>query len=429
MSGNQTSVYDQKITWLKQNPALCAKPFQNLFLLQGKHGMRAIPCCNWRETTREFGLPFDQLFQEIKQDVLQGRVNNQCHVCAHSEKFNSVSERMRDSVNVLDENFNFVPDVDSCRVTLKFSNLCNLACRVCQPEFSSLLAEVMQTPAEAHFVTDVTEDSTVWPTVQQYLKDVLDKYRFVELNLTGGESMIQPGLDKFMLFLNSLGRDFSQSIILSATTNGTSINQHIIDAIPKFRKVSLNFSIDSVGDNYHYVRWPARFERIQRVLNQAVELQQQHPGKFDFNINLVIGINNVFYVDDIANYWRNWELENSLDPNFSMMYLHWPEHMAVEVVPKRYRKELQARCQAALQTVKTSQYPGWNSFRTFLLGVIDFCNSEVESENQWQEYLRTAADYDARTNCDMQNFNSRLWQILTEADQNVYAPTAVDIDR
>jgi organic radical activating enzyme len=419
-----TSVYDQKIFWLKNNPSVCGKPFQNLFLLQGPQGMRAIPCCNWREETREFGLPFDQLFQDIKQDVLQGNINSQCHVCTHSEKYNSVSERMRDSVGLLDSNFNFVPEKNSCRVTIKFSNLCNLACRACQPEFSSLLASIIDKPAGAHFVTDITEDSTVWPTVQQYVIDILDKHRFVEINLTGGESMIQPGLDRFMLFLNSLGRDFSQSVILSATTNGTSINQHIIDAIPRFLKVSLNFSIDSVGDNYYYVRWPARFERIQRVLDQAVELQQANPGKFDFNINLVIGVNNVFYVDDIAEYWHQWELDNSIDPNFSMMYLHWPPHMAVETIPIRYRSELKARCEHALQIAQSSPNSGWNSFRTFLLGVIDFCNSDVESESMWHEYLTTAADYDQRTNCSMQKFNSQLWDILTDTDYKIYQPNS-----
>lgn len=426
MSSDSTSVYDQKIIWLKNNPGLCAKPFGNLFLLQGTQGMRAIPCCNWREETREFGLPLDQLFQDIKQDVLQGKTNSQCHVCAHSEKYNSVSERMRDSVHVLDEKFNFVPKVDSCRVTVKFSNLCNMACRACQPVFSSLLSQITQQPVEDHYVTDITEDPAVWPVVQQYIIDILNKYRFVEINMTGGESMIQPGLDKFMLFLNSLGQDFSQSVILSATTNGTSINQHIIDSIPKFRKVSLNFSIDSVGDNYYYVRWPVRFERIQRVLDQAVELQQNNPGKFDFNMNLVIGISNVFYVDDIAEYWHRWELDNNLDPNFSMMYLHWPEQMAVEVIPKRYRKQLEARCLAALQIAQSSQNPGWNSFRTFLLGVIDFCNSDVELETKWQEYITTASDYDRRTICTMQEFNSRLWNILTHADQVAYLPTVVD---
>lgn len=424
INDNSASVYDQKIIWLKNNPTVCSKPFKSLFLLQGLESMRAIPCCNWREETREFGKPFNQLFQDIKQDVLEGRSNSQCHICVHSEQHNDVSERMRDSVDELDENFKFTPFRDAARVTIKFSNLCNLACRVCQPEFSSLLAEVMDEPADANFVTDITEDSKVWPVIQQYLIDMLDTYRFVEINLTGGESMIQPGLNKLMLFLNELrensNRDFSQTVILSATTNGTSINQYIIDAIPKFLRVSLNFSIDSVGDNYHYVRWPARFERVQRVVDQAVELQQANPGKFDFNINLVIGANNVFYVDDIARYWDKWSRDTGLDPNFSMMYLHWPGHMAVEVIPKRYRAQLVVRCKAALEIAEAAQRPGWNSFRTFLQGVINFCNSDTELDSEWQQYLTTAADYDRRTKCTMQQFNNRLWDILTESDQQIY---------
>jgi molybdenum cofactor biosynthesis enzyme MoaA len=428
MSNNSTSVYDQKISWLKDNPALCSKPFKNLFLLQGEQGMRAIPCCNWREETNEFGTPFGQLFQDIKQDVQQDKINSQCHVCSHSEKYNSVSERMRDSIDQIDDNFNFSTDVDYHRITIKFSNLCNLACRICSPEFSSLLAQITQQKADAQFVTDITEDSTVWPTVQQYVIDVLNKYRFVEINLTGGESMIQPGLDKFMTFLNSLDHDFSQ-VIISLTTNCTSLNQHIIDAIPKFKKVSLNFSIDSVGNNYHYVRWPARFEKIQRVLDQAVDLQKNNPGKFDLNINLVIGVSNVFYIDDIAEYWHRWELDNSLDPKLAIMYLHSPEHQAVETIPKRYRKEVKARCQAALQIAQLSENSGWNSFRTFLMGVIDFCDNDVESETRWQEYLTTASDYDRRTKCTMQEFNGRLWEILTPTDQHAYMPAMIDIDR
>lgn len=419
-----SSIYDQKIIWLKNNPTACAKPFKSMFLLQGLESMRVIPCCNWREEKKEFGIPFSQLFQDIKQDILEGRPNSQCHVCAHSEQHNNVSERMRDTIDNLDENLNFIPPHDASRVTIKFSNLCNMACRACQPEFSSLLAEVMQEPADPNFVTDITEDSTVWPIIQQYLIDMLDTYRFVEINLTGGEAMIQPGLDKLMLFLNELrensDRDFSKTVILSATTNGTSINQSIIDAIPQFLKVSLDFSIDSVGDNYHYVRWPARFERVQRVVDQAVELQKANPGKFSFNINLVIGANNIFYVDDIARYWDQWNRDTGLDPNLSMMYLHWPGHMAVEVIPKRYRSQLAARCQAALEIAEAAQRPGWNTFRTFLQGVINFCNSDAESDSEWQQYLTTAADYDRRTKSTMQQFNTRLWDVLTESDQQIY---------
>lgn len=427
MSDDSTSVYDQKIIWLKDNPALCSKPFKNLFLLQGDQGMRATPCCNWQEKTNEFGIPFDQMFQDVKQDVRQGKVNSQCHACGHSEQYNSMSERIRDSIDQLDENFNFSTDVDYHRITIKFSNLCNLACRMCQPEFSSLLAKITQQEVDAHFVTDITEDSTVWSSVQQYVIDVLNKYRFVEINLTGGESMIQPGLDKFMTFLSSLDRDLSQ-VVISLTTNCTTINQHIIDVIPKISKVLLNFSIDSVGNNYHYVRWPARFEKIHRVLDQAVNLRQDNPAKFDFNINLVIGVSNVLYIDDIAEYWHRWELDNSLDPKFAIMYLHWPEHQAVETIPKRYRKEVKTRCQAALQIAQLSKNSGWNSFRTFLLGVIDFCDNDTESETHWQEYLVTASDYDRRTKCTMQEFNGRLWNILTPIDQVGYMSAMIDID-
>ncbi len=136
----------------------------------------------------------------------------------------------------------------------------------------------------------------------------------------------------------------------------------------------------------------------------------------------------MLYIDDIAEYWHRWEIDNSLDPKFAIMYLHWPEHQAVEVIPKRYRKELKSRCLAALQIAQLSKNSGWNSFRTFLLGVINFCNSDIESETKWQEYLVTALDYDRRTNCTMQEFNSRLWDILTPTDQIVYMPAMIDTD-
>jgi sulfatase maturation enzyme AslB (radical SAM superfamily) len=421
INNDPASLYDQKIVWLKQNPSACAKPFQNLFLLQGSRGMRAIPCCNWRENDLEFGRPFSELFQEIKQDVLDQKTNSQCHVCVHSEQHNSVSERMRDSVNTLSSNLEFSPQTDSNRVTIKFSNLCNLACRSCQPEFSSLLADVLKQPALDHFVQDITDDPVIWSTVKQYLVDVLNTYRFVEINLTGGESMIQPGLDRLMEFLDSLGEDFSQRVILSATTNGTSINQMFVDAIPKFRRVFLNFSIDSVGENYHYVRWPARFERIERTVQQALDLKKANPGQFDFNINLVISVSNVFYIDSIAEYWDQWGKTHNQQPDFSIMYLHWPEYAAVEVMPKRYRLELAQRCNRALQIAQASDNPGWNTFRTFIEGLHAFCLGDSPDNNRlWNEYLTMAADFDNRTQIEMKDYNSRLWDLLSESDQESY---------
>jgi hypothetical protein len=421
INNDSASLYDQKIVWLKQNPSACAKPFQSLFLLPGQQGMRAIPCCNWREDELEFGLQYSDLFQGIKQDILENKTNRQCRVCTHSEKHNSVSERMRDTVNTLNENLEFNPHVDYARVTIKFSNFCNLACRMCQPEFSSLLADILQQPADSSFTQDITTDPVIWPVVQQYVIDMLEKHRFVEINLTGGETMVQPGLERLIEWLTSLNQDLSQRVVLSATTNATKINQVFVDSISQFRKVFLNFSIDSVGTNYHYVRWPAQFERVERTMQQAVELKAGNPGTFNFNINLAVSLNNVFYIDDIAKYWYDWGQANQQHPDFSIMYLHHPEHMAVEIIPQQYRSELAKRCEHALIIAQLSNAPEWNAFRTFIAGVYDFCKHNRSDNFQlWNQYLESAADYDNRTDCKMSQHNSRLWELLSDSDQAIY---------
>ena len=67
-----------------------------------------------------------------------------------------------------------------------------------------------------------------------------------------------------------------------------------IDYFKKFKFVRFNLSIDSVGTNYHYVRWPARFEKIERNVEHIINTLE--PYKFGCSLDPVFSLNNIFYI-------------------------------------------------------------------------------------------------------------------------------------
>ena len=69
-------------------------------------------------------------------------------------------------------------------------------------------------------------------------------------------------------------RDFvRQEIALALNTNTTYLPGAILEKLRKFKKIHMNLSIDSVGDVYEYIRFPAKWEKINNNIKSTIIFQ------------------------------------------------------------------------------------------------------------------------------------------------------------
>lgn len=156
-------------------------------------------------------------------------------------------------------------DIEYCDISI--GNHCNLACRMCNPYSSSLVAKEiadMNNKPEPKVITPPKDD-------KKKIFEVLEKA--VNLNtlyLLGGEPLITDLHEEILDLLIDSGR--SQNVILRLSTNlQTNKLDKFTEKWSKFKSVELQVSIDGCGDMYEYIRWPGKWSKLYDNLTHLIE--------------------------------------------------------------------------------------------------------------------------------------------------------------
>lgn len=191
------------------------------------------------------------------------------------------------------------------KLDLSYDNNCNLACRTCSPELSSLWVVQTNTviPIQKNKI-----DYGLW--VKSYL-DQLDLSRVQEITFSGGETLLGSSYYKLTEYIS--GRLDPEYCMISFQTNGTQPwLERYLPALEKFKLIKLNISVDGILNRFEYLRWPARWDEwqsnVQNLINQA-------PHNVMFNFEETISIFNLYYLNESSEYFSKNFLTNRLgDP-------------------------------------------------------------------------------------------------------------------
>ena len=264
---------------------------------------------------------------KIKQDMLEGKYPSNCDGCYLQEKhrtksFESISSRLyyakeigtSISKELLDSKDNF----ELKHIDLRWSNACNQACVYCSADYSSKWASELgkKIPHNQQSIDKVKE------YVFSNIKNLTNVY------LAGGEPMLMKQNQEFLQLLYKENPD----VTLRVNTNLSKTDTKIFDQLCQFKNVHWTISVETIEQEYEYIRHHGNWQDFLSNLNIIKKL----PHRISFNmLYFILNYKSIF---DCIEYFQKQGFHNNsfvIGPLFTPLYLNilnLPKHIVNELI-------------------------------------------------------------------------------------------------
>jgi MoaA/NifB/PqqE/SkfB family radical SAM enzyme len=287
-----------------------------------------------------------QSFQQIRKDMLQGQKISGCERCYHDESFGGKSNRVWHTVHFLKKSrirekvLQSLPDNKLKSVEyfdIRFGNLCNLACRSCNPgassQFNKEISELGKNTNIKKFHLVIDNDNNFWHSTQTFQKNLVDQFGHIEYYyMNGGEpTIISSNLD---ILKQMTDQGVSEKINLSLNSNMTNSKQEFYDLLSRFKSVRLMASIDGFESMQEYLRYPSAWSQIDKNFKKILSMKSI---KIKIQVTPVISKINLEFICDLFCYLDNVSKQFDVDFEINPIILHQPPLLDIQFLPMDYK--------------------------------------------------------------------------------------------
>lgn len=342
---------------LKEDTAFCILPWIHMHAWPDG---RAMPCCiadsdqpfgDLKNNTIEEVWNSDK-YKELRKAMLQGKQLDACKRCYELESSTWIWTLRKNSNEWFgDKHFDLVEktnedgSIDEMRMAymdVRFSNICNMKCRSCGPELSSLHAQEHGELYGKHEIANILNNngSTVvniakknnyWENLQKYLPDVEEVY------WAGGEPLITNEHYKILDNWIDTGKT---DVRLRYTTNFSNMrykSKSIYSYWEQFDDVQVSASLDANGPRAEFMRHGTNWQQIEQ---NRIEMLERVP-HVHFEITPTISLYNVWNFPD---FHIDWVERGLVDiDKCRLNVLTGPDFMRIDYIPEEYKRELRAK--------------------------------------------------------------------------------------
>lgn len=352
---------------------------------------RIKPCCLAREAIKENGQDVtvrthtieqamnSEYMKDLRQQFLDGKEPATCSPCWATEKTGQWSKRMHSAKKLKFDTFT-EDNVHPVFLDIKLGNICNIKCRICGGESSSRwVEENFKLYGDKELKQRLVFQGS-WPrtvdSIWQQLEESLDSIRVFEI--TGGEPFLIE--QQFDLLQKAVDKGVAKNIEIHYNTNGTVYPERAIKEIfPHFKKVEIAFSIDDVGERFHYQRYPAVFEEVDENIQRINNLRATSPW-LQTQVCCTINKQNIYYLPEVCEYI------DSLNVNFRHFnLLHGPHEFHIAYMNFGAK---QACYDRIVKLLKDKPY-----FEQDIMPVLNFM-SNIQLHND-EKFLKRISEVDA----------------------------------
>jgi sulfatase maturation enzyme AslB (radical SAM superfamily) len=231
----------------------------------------------------------DKQWTEIRQSMLAGEKHPTCDRCwkmePNSFRANHNNQFSDTLKKIIENNSSDVMALES--MTIAIGNLCNLNCRMCFPNASSMLEKEWSREDKHPLGRGVPKRPDMIVSdlgiKESFLKDprFLDFIRkngehLKDIYMFGGEPFII--IEEHLTFLQALiDVGSSKNITLRYSTNGTNTTlRRFTDLWSHFKEINIQVSCDGMEEVYDYIRWPSKWSKMKENLNYFADLKRNH---------------------------------------------------------------------------------------------------------------------------------------------------------
>jgi len=295
--------------------------------------------------------------REVRRQVLSNERPDVCAPCFNLEDQGVESLRQRHIRDSFPEaRINLYPDaLESLRtdwsmpfefptIEIKINNLCNLKCRMCNPLDSTQWKDWKEVESfykeegnylydtirklgltEAPYIDLFNDKVDFWNNIEK----LLPYFRRVEF--AGGEPLIDPTHYRILDMLAPYGENIEIKYATNGTVTGIKGGRTIHDYWPKFKKVSVNVSIDGIHDVYNHIRGNGDFIQVE----ETVKIFQSFP-----NVDYVVGActvqaGNALQLPQIIDYFLN-----KMGIVFYSHRVNYPNVLSAQCLPNKYKQKI-----------------------------------------------------------------------------------------
>tara|TARA_B100000683_G_scaffold266382_1_gene298545 strand:+ start:1236 stop:2480 length:1245 start_codon:yes stop_codon:yes gene_type:complete len=326
----------------------------------------------------------DPYMQDVRRRMLEGKYVKDCGQCYRKERRGEFSFRQRvNEGQQLHDPQIVVKDLPHY-LDIRFGNLCNLKCRMCTGMYSKKFGEELETIADKDeqfrlLAPDSAKSYTFdWYENPNFWEDLKNYMPFVKLiYLTGGEPTLVQGNYDFLQQL--IDKGFAENISLVFNTNVTNFQQRFLDTINQFKKVTLNLSIDGVEGVQEYIRYPSKWNHIQKNMNLLMEKVRVSQTKFHLVFTPTVSILNVANFKTFIEWAYNFALNNNTsnsDWDMQPIFLHGPQFQDMIYATTDYRYFALDK----LNKVNKNALSYFNNLHRFYDEVLETLQNKFENE-------------------------------------------------
>lgn len=334
----------------KKSKTFCMYPFTHLnFKSDGK----TAPCFRSKPTSKitasDAGWNSSKI-KALRRKLVQGIYSEECQNCWNLEQANVQSYRQVS----IDENSYFLDWIKSLnsydqttgtmntgpkQIEVRFSNQCNLECRMCGPLYSSKWEARLKNNPEMDKKLKILNVNYSERKVQKKFKDdffakrllgnILEMGKDLEhILIAGGEPLLQR---EHWDLLSQL-KPYSSKIKLDYSTNLTFIKfekESMIEQWRNFREIRLKVSLDGDPFIYPYIR---RGSCVKSVEANIRLIQKSSLENIIMRGSMTVSLYNIERVRETVEYITR------LGLFFHASFVQEPEILSIQALPKR-RKE------------------------------------------------------------------------------------------
>jgi len=230
------------------------------------------PCCAWEEQPNQVSVTGNTTQDYLQSDMYKNLItalNNDkfgvgCTECAFDEASGVSGMVARGNRYSEKDKFKIVD------MEIKFGNVCNAGCIMCSSYNSSLLElELKENPTLGKF-------RTTWH-VSPLVNWFDDPIKFKEvavlaskckaIRFAGGEPTVRRYLTEFLSIMLEHNTSVER---IQITSNGSSFSKSLQTVLSKFKQVDINVSIDGYGAANDFIRWPIRWNKLERNVDKMM---------------------------------------------------------------------------------------------------------------------------------------------------------------